>query len=359
MTRPRRQPHRSEPAVTLATIAEALGVSRTTVSNAYNRPDQLSPELRERVLQTARELGYSGPNPVARTLSRGETGSIGVVLDYPLTRAFTDPATVGFLHGVAAGCEERGFGLSLVPQIAGRDAALVQSALVDGFVVYCTPEEDPRLHAVRDRRLPFVLVDYPPGAGPRTVNIDDRGAAQVVAEHLTGLGHRDFGVIVPSDRPATTAAEAQRAAVRHVDSERLAGWEAGVRAAGIDWDRVPVGIAADSTRESGRRAAAALLDRAARPTAIVALSDELALGVLDASAERGIDVPAELSVAGFDDVPEAALSIPSLTTVRQPHLRKGADAVRLLLDGRAPQSVHLPTELVLRASTAPRKETSP
>src|SRR5215216_2830224 len=96
---------------TLATIAEAVGVSRMTVSNAYNRPDQLSPALREKILAKAAELGYSGPNPVARTLSRGETGSVGLVLDYPLTRAFTDPATVGFLHGVAAGCEERAVGL--------------------------------------------------------------------------------------------------------------------------------------------------------------------------------------------------------------------------------------------------------
>src|SRR3712207_4768610 len=164
--------------VTLATIADAVGVSRMTVSNAYNRPDQLSPALRERVLAAAAALGYSGPNPVARTLSRGETGSVGLVLDYPLTSAFSDPATVGFLQGVAAGCEERAVGLSLVPKIEGRGAALVQSALVDGFVLYCTPEEDPRHQAVIERRLPYVLVDYEPGAGRRSVNIDDRGAAR-------------------------------------------------------------------------------------------------------------------------------------------------------------------------------------
>src|ERR1051326_4933404 len=99
---------------TLATIAEALGVSRMTVSNAFNRPDQLSPELRERVLATARELGYSGPNPVARTLSRGEAGAVGLVLDFPLTHALTDPATIELLHGVAVGCEQRALGLTLV-----------------------------------------------------------------------------------------------------------------------------------------------------------------------------------------------------------------------------------------------------
>src|SRR5919204_3012027 len=109
---------RSQRQATLATVAEALGVSRMTVSNAYNRPDQLSPALREKILETAKELGYGGPDPVARTLKRGETGSVGVVLDYALTKAFTDAATVQFLHGVAAGCEERERGLALVPRIA-------------------------------------------------------------------------------------------------------------------------------------------------------------------------------------------------------------------------------------------------
>src|SRR5262245_55360189 len=157
---------------TLATVAEALGVSRMTVSNAYNRPDQLSPELRERVLATARELGYAGPNPVARTLSRGDTGTIGLVLDFPLTDALRDPAAVELLHGVAAGCEQRGLGLTLVPKIAGRHAALIQSALVDGFILYSAPVLDDRLAAVRERRVPYVLVDFPPDPDEKTVNVD-------------------------------------------------------------------------------------------------------------------------------------------------------------------------------------------
>src|SRR3954453_3435559 len=140
-SQPARQPRRP----TLATVAQAVGVSRMTVSNAFNRPDQLSPALRERILATARELGYAGPDPVARTLSRGATGSVGVILDYPLTLSLTDPAAVEFLRGVGAGCEEHGRGLTLVPRIAGRDAALVRNALVDGFVVYSVADGDVRL----------------------------------------------------------------------------------------------------------------------------------------------------------------------------------------------------------------------
>jgi DNA-binding LacI/PurR family transcriptional regulator len=343
--------HRPDRPATLATVAEAVGVSRMTVSNAYNRPDQLSPELRERVLAAARALGYPGPNPVAQTLSRGRTGSIGLVFDYPLTEAFTDPVSVLFLQGVAAGCEERAVGLSVVPRIAGRDAALVRTALVDGFVVYATPEGDPRLDAVRERHLPYVRVDFAPDRDGPTVNVDDRGGARRVAEHLVALGHRRFGILLSVERSATTAAEFTPR--WHVDGERMAGWHEALEAAGIDWSAVPIGSAPGFDRETGRRAAAQLLDRADRPTALLALFDLLAFGAIDAAAERGIAVPGELSVAGFDDVPEAACATPALTTVHQPHARKGSEAVRLLLEGDGAATVLLPTELVVRASTAP------
>jgi len=347
--------------VTLATIAEAVGVSRMTVSNAYNRPDQLSPALREKILDTARDLGYGGPDPVARTLKSGATGSVGVVLDYPLTTAFTDPATVQFLHGIAAGCEEAARGMSLVPRIEGRDAMLVGSALVDGFVAYCVPEDDLRWDAIRARGLPYTRVDFKPDPATRNVNIDDEGAARQVAEHLIALGHRRFGIVMTQHRPGTNAAEAQELAVYFVEEARLAGWRSAIEAAGLEWDTIPVAGALGHGRDVGRAAGAKLLDRAERPTAILALSDLLAIGVLDAAAERGIAVPADLSVAGFDDIPAAATITPALTTVRQPHHRKGAEAVRLLLADDPAQNVLLPTELVVRASTgpAPRKESSP
>jgi DNA-binding LacI/PurR family transcriptional regulator len=344
---------RTSSTVTLATVAAAARVSRMTVSNAFNRPDLVSGALRERVLAAAAELGYGGPDPVARTLSRGQTGSVGLVLDYALTDAFRDPATIEFLTGVAAGCEAWTMGLSLVPRIAGRDAALVRSALVDGFILYCVPEGDARLDAALARRLPYVGVDFDFVDGRQAVNIDDRAAARSVAEHLTALGHRRMAIVLSNDAGGATGPAAQAAAYRHVDAARLAGWRDGFQAAGIDWSEVPVGTAPGKTRETGRRAAANLLDRANRPTAIVALADELALGVLDAAAERDIAVPSDLSVVGFDDIPAAALATPALTTVRQPHARKGAEAVRLLLDPDAGPSVLLPTELVLRASTAP------
>jgi DNA-binding LacI/PurR family transcriptional regulator len=261
---------------------------------------------------------------------------------------------VQLLHGVASVCEERELALSLVPRIPGRDAALVQSALVDGFVVYCMGDDDPRLDAILERRLPYALIDHAPGSAERTVNIDDREAARATAAHLTALGHRRFGIVLGWDNPHVTAAGALQAMHYHVDRARLGGWRDALEAAGVEWGAVALASASGFTRETGRAAGGKLLDRADRPTAILALSDLQALGVLRAAAERGIDVPGDLSVVGFDDIPQAAAATPALTTVSQPHEEKGRAAVRLLVAGADPaDSVLLPCRLVVRASTGP------
>jgi DNA-binding LacI/PurR family transcriptional regulator len=148
-------------------------------------------------------------------------------------------------------------------------------------------------------------------------------------------------------------ADARERDLHHVEATRMAGWRAGLESVGIDPATVPVTSGPGKMQETGRNAGGKLLDRADRPTAIIALSDLLAIGVIEAARERGIDVPGELSVTGFDDVPEAALADPPLTTVRQPHHQKGSEAVRLLLEQPGPGSVVLPAELVIRASTAP------
>jgi DNA-binding LacI/PurR family transcriptional regulator len=334
---------------TLATVAEHVGVSRMTVSNAFNRPDQLSPALRERVLGAARELGYHGPNPMARGLASGRTGSLGLVFDYSLTAALTDPPTAQLLLGVASECEARRLGLTLVPLLEGADDTHVRTALVDGFVLYSVTQNDARLRAVQERGLPYALVDHEPVAdGAPRVNVDDRGAARRMAEHLLELGHRRIGLLLGWANEAKTLAEAQDDSIYFVGAERLAGW----RSAGLD-AATPVVSAPGHRRETGRIAAHRLLDLPEPPTAVLSFADVMALGVLDAAAERGLDVPADLSVIGFDDIPEAAAATPPLTTVRQPHIEKGAAAVRLLLDPDDRKSVLLPAELVIRSTTAP------
>jgi DNA-binding LacI/PurR family transcriptional regulator len=151
---------------TLKDVAAEVGVSPATVSNAYNRPEQLSGELRVKVMEAARLLGYAGPDPTARGLRRGKVGAIGVLCADRLSYAFADPAAVLFFEGVSRVAGEAGLALLLVPgSVSGsHDPEAVRGAAVDGFVVYCMAEDDRMIEAVRERRLPAVFVDDPPKA---------------------------------------------------------------------------------------------------------------------------------------------------------------------------------------------------
>jgi DNA-binding LacI/PurR family transcriptional regulator len=353
--------YRTRRKATLASLAAELGVSRTTVSNAYNRPDQLSSQLRQRVLDTAQRLGYPGPDPVARSLRTRQAGAVGLIFTERLSYAFRDPAAVAFLEGLARACEEAGTGLFLVPAAPGglRDAAIVHRAAVDGFVVYSMPDNDPYIAAVLQRPVPAVIVDEPVGvAGVDFVGLDDRGACADVARHLARLGHRRVGIVssrigsTRNDGPASL--ERQRWGDYAVERLRLDGFADGFAEFGVARDALPVEERFDNSPEAGASAVIALLDRCPDLTAIACSTDVYALAVLQMAAERGLRVPEDLSVTGFDDVPEAARA--GLTTVRQPMLDKGRVAGRLLLD-EADRSharqVMLPTELVVRRSTAP------
>ena len=190
-------------------------------------------------------------------------------------------------------CEERALGISLVPQIARpRRRARPRGAGRRLHRVLHRPRTTRGCGRSTTASCRTCCVDYAPAPGRRTVNIDDAGAARATAEHLVSLGHRRSASSSAATSPSPTGRAARgRAPTATSRSRASRGWRAALEAAGIDWDAVPIGTADDFVRDTGRRGAAMLLDRADRPTAIIALSDELALGVLDAAAERGIDVP--------------------------------------------------------------------
>ena len=350
--------------VTVKEVAAELGVSPSTVSNAYNRPDQLSAELRERVFETARELGYSGPDPFGRGLRQRRANVVGVLFRDSLSYAFADPAAVLFLEGVSEAVEEAGLGLLLLPggSLGKRDTEAIRGAAVDGVVIHSMPGDDPLVGAAVERRLPAVIVDQPPVEGVPSVGIDDEGAARQAAEHLLELGHRNLGVVsfrlALEARSGMVEPERRGAATLRPSGARLRGVAAATSAAGISWNEVPVYECAVSSPAEGRVAAEALLAREPRPTAILALSDRLAFGVFEVASRMGLSVPQDLSVVGFDDVPEAARSTPPLTTLHQPHVEKGLQAGRKLvaqLREEHPgdqQELVLPTRLVVRGSTA-------
>jgi DNA-binding LacI/PurR family transcriptional regulator len=352
--------------ITLQSIADRLGCSAKTVSNAFNRPDQLSPETRERVLAVAAELGYPGPNPLAAGLRRGRVGAIGFAYANPLSYAFRDPVIVALLAGVSAVAEGAGTGLLLVPGSAANvRAEAVSAAVIDGLLIFSMADDDPLVGAAVTRGLPTVVMDEPeparlarPGAEPpRWVGIDDAAGAAAAAEHLLALGHRRIGVITFSlmrgQQRGPVGEDAQRGATYAVTRRRLEGYRRAATRAGIDWAQVPVVAGTTSSVDEGARAAGTLLDLRPDVTALLCLSDRLAEGAMRALHVRGLDVPGDVSVVGFDDADTAAPL--GLTTVSQPHRGKGELATRQLLELMAGRPVEpvtvLASELVVRAST--------
>jgi len=341
---------------TLDTVAAAAGVSRMTVSNAYNRPDQLSEATRERVLSAAAALGYPGPNPAGRSLRRGETGAVGVLLSEGLAYAFTDPGLVSFMRGVSSELGSSGKAMLMVPGEADPDGALVRGAIVDAFILCAMAEDDPAVAAVLSRHVPVVTAGSPRLPGIPFVGIDNRAAGALIAAHLLDLGHTRLGVVMlPSREPF--AGGSRRGAPRLGLRRRLEGFTQAVTDAGLDPSAITVAIATENTRAAGTEAARDLLSssNATPPTAIFAVTDVLALGALSAARLEGRRVPRDVSVVGFDDIVEAGLSSPPLTTVAQSLFEQGTQAARLALALMAGQPVRSPrigAELLVRGSTA-------
>ena len=342
------------PRATLASLAAELKVSRTTVSNAYNRPDQLSAELRERVLDTARRVGYPGPDPVARSLRTRRAGTVGLLLTERLNYSFSDPAAVDFLAGLAESCEEAGQGLLLVAVGPGRSledgSNAVLNAGVDGFVVYSVADDDPFLQVALKRRLPVVVVDQPKNVpGASGVCIDDRAAMRGVTEYVLELGHREIGLVtmrLGAERLPGPVAIASPDRLRsphfHVQRERIGGVHDAMTAAGLDPESLTVVESPDHQPTSGGAAAAVALDANPRITALMCTADVLALSAMDYLRGRGIYVPGQMTVTGFDAIPEARRR--GLCTVAQSSLEKGRTAGKLL---HHPPRTGLPVEEVL------------
>ncbi|MBV7295891.1 LacI family DNA-binding transcriptional regulator [Corynebacterium sp. TAE3-ERU12] len=343
----------------MASIAAEVGVSRTTVSNAYNRPEQLSPKLREHILAVAHRQGYPGPDPMARHLRTRRAGAVGVLLTEELSFAFDDPASVEFLAGLAEECGVRESSLMIIPASSGAGKAgedLIRGAAVDGMIVYSVADDDPFLDIVARRGLPTVICDQPTG---RThlpfVGIDDHAAIQPAVRRLTDLGHRRIGILsvrlsrTQHDGPVRPADLAD--AHHHVQRFRIEGALEALADAGIT--DVPIVGRHLNTRTANDEAAAELLGNNPDLTAVVCTTDTQALAVLRYASAHNIRVPEDLSVTGFDGI-ELALRA-GLTTIIQPNREKGRAAGQVLFN-ESNQRVILPTELFPGATVAPARE---
>ena len=330
--------------VTIADVASAAGVSKTAVSFAFNSPERLGQTTLRRVLGVAAELGYT-PHPAARALSMRRSGTVGLLIPQPLSTVFANPFLSELIQGLGDLCEEHDLSLLLVPPLDGSLEGAIRQASVDGFISLGLTPNDPALEVIDRMAIPTVLVDSEASPSHPAVNVDDEGGARQAADHLLELGHRRLSVI---GLPPT------RANVQNTPTaaRRMSGYRAALEAAGAP-EAYPV--TAGISAPAGARAFQALPKGKRRPTAVLAMSDMAAIGVVSAALAAGLRVPEDLSVVGFDDIPAAAWTNPPLTTVRQPIVEKGRLAARILIQWMKGKRLDSPrplaTTLVVRSST--------
>jgi alanine racemase len=345
----------------IADVAREAGVSKTAVSFAFNNPERLSLETADRIREVAETLGYR-PHPVARMLTQRRTMTLGVLTPQALSVIFSNPFFSLFNEGVARAAEEEGYELHFISPIHGSLTTAIGRASVDGVVAIGLSAEHPEVGQIRNAGLPMVLVDADDLAEHASVVVDDEGGARAAAVHLIELGHRDI-LVLAVEAPQPPGAEPGDAlpqlptGPRAVTSRRLRGYAAAFSAAGLPLPPTMI-VAGRASIEGGAAAFQRAWSDGLRPTAVLAMSDAMAIGAIRAARELGMRVPDNLSVVGFDDIDLASHVDPALTTVHQPIRQKGSEAVRLLLEeveGRASpvQRLRLDTRLIVRGSSAP------
>jgi LacI family transcriptional regulator len=328
--------------VTIREVAELAGVSIATVSRVLNGHSDVSAQTREAVQRVIEERGYQAA-PRSRP---GSTQLVGVAIPFVHPGYFAE-----ILSGAAEALYERDVRIMLCPtrHSRAREMSLLERLAggeADGAILVLPEESSAELAALARHGFPFVIVDPRTDVAegiPVVSAAHSSGAAQAT-RHLLELGHRRIGVIGGPEGWIAT-------------QERLRGCHAALAGCGVLPDPA-LARYSDFTIGGGRAAAQRLLDLDDPPTGIFAFNDNMAIGAIQAAATRGLRVPADISVAGFDDTVEAAITVPALTTVRQPLAELGRTAVSLLLrqlENRRlePLRVELETRLVLRDSTGP------
>jgi LacI family transcriptional regulator, galactose operon repressor len=332
--------------MTIREIADLAGVSIATVSRVLNGRDDVADETRDAVRRVIREHGYTA-NRNARGLSAGRTGMVGVLVPLVFPAYFAE-----ILAGAAEALYEQEMRVVLSPtqHEHAREVSLLDRLMhggaTDGALIVLPGESSEELERALDAGYPFVVVDplMPLDDRIPSVSAAHMSGADQAMRHLLSLGHRHIGAI--TGPPGWVATE-----------DRRRGYRAALAAAGIPFDPA-LEVEADFEITDGEEAAQALLGSRNPPTAVFAFNDNIAIGTMRAARDRGLRIPEDLSIVGFDDVEHASIVTPSLTTVRQPLAEMGRTAVSLLVRLLEHQSVEtlsiqLATRLVVRESTAP------
>ena len=329
--------------LTLEDIGRLAGVSRSTVSRVINHQPNVHEDVRRRVLEVIDRTGYA-PNVAARSLVSGRSGVIGLVIPSRVHAIFEDPYFSRLIQGISAASNSSGNMLSLFlfqneEEESDLYPRVVKAGFLDGLIVTATRMGDPLLSSLSGSDLAVVIVGRPDAGGVSYVDVDNHGGGVKAAIHLCGLGYRKIGLL---GAPVSTTA----------GQDRLNGFVEGLATCGKALDP-KLRVDGDFSETGGYNAMQQLMKH--QPDAVFAASDTMAFGALRALRERGIRVPQDMAIVGFDGMVASEKSIPALTTIRQPVAETGTKAVLMLNDlisgaATAPVVEIMPVELVVRES---------
>ncbi len=334
---------------TIDDVAADAGVSKTSVSFAFNTPDRLRPETLARIRHSAAALGYR-PRAAPRTVGHARHGTIAILVPQALGTMFANPSFGEFAAGALAEAEAAGFAVQFISPLHGPLAQATGGRSLSGVVAIGLRPDGPEIDDIEQSGLPVVSVDAEPSPGVPSLTVGDEAGARSAADHLLDLGHRSFLVISLGPFPSPTGSPWS------VRARRMAGYSGALADRGIVLADESV-VYCHASIAGGSEAFARAWTSGQRPTAVIAMCDAMAIGVIEAAHDLGLRVPADLSVVGFDDIELARFTDPPLTTVCQPVRDKGRAAVRLLLssparrEDRAETRTQLETDLIIRGST--------
>lgn len=350
-------PARARP--NLAAVAALAGVSPSTASLAFSGSGPVSAATRERVLAAAAQLDYAGPDPRAQSLRRGRSGIIGVVIEDRLHDAFRDPMNIAMLDGIADETGSLGAGLLLLTE-NGEGAASIRNAPVDAVVLIgCSTSLAAQVAIFRQRGIALAAIEAEPMDDVLAIDLDNRQASHTLARHLADLGHRRVALVtLPLDAARTRGPLSEQAIAASTGYTALER----IRGAREVFANAPGMMAAVSSIKEGIIAGLEILAGPhTRPTAVIAQSDLLAVGVIRAAEQLGLAVPEDLSIVGFDGVRLDGIAPYDLTTMVQPAVEKGRAAGRgviALLAGGHPRAVSFTCRFHRGTTTAPPREAS-
>ncbi len=330
--------------VSIKDIARAAGVSHATVSRALRDDPRISEHTRLRIQRIAAAMGYS-PSAIARGLATGRTDTIGMVVT-----TISDPFVAPIVQGAEKRAMEAGYSLILSQSGADPDreiaaVRLLRERRVDGVIVTASRVGELYTPLLSELKVPIVLINNQKGGEfLHSIYVDDLAGAKMAVEYLIELGHERIAYVACPERALS-------------NDRRLSGYEAALRSHGIEPpEDFIVQIPGRDDLERGREAIEKLLSMEERPTAVFCYNDLTAIGALQALHLRGVGVPEEVSLVGFDDIPMASMVCPSLTTVAQPKEEMGVKAMEILLaliGGEERDNIVVRPQLVVRGSTAP------